>query len=216
MATEPYRFVKAEPQFYRPGKSPQLIEVPAMRFFWMNGSGAPEDCCYQNAVAVLYSLSYTVKMSKMSGSTPPGYFEYSVAPLEGFWSAANQSSSLHACTPEDRASWQWSAIIRQPDFVTDAVFAWALHTAAAKKPDLDFHTAELHCFTEGLCLQALHIGPYAEEPATLDKMAAYMEANGLVPDYENGRRHHEIYLGDPRRTAPQRLKTILRLPVRRA
>lgn len=208
--SEKLDFKRDYKDLYLPGADPVLIEVPPIRAILVDGLGAPESASYQEAMQLLYSLSFTIKMSKMKGKQPQGYRDYVVPPLEGFWDMGER--------PFDRAAreqWQWTSMIRQPEFVTQPVFDWAVGEASKKKPNLDFSRARLADVEEGLCVQAMHIGPYSEEPATMARLEAYMADHGLVPDHSTQRRHHEIYLSDPRKTAPQRLKTVLRVPVRR-
>ena len=208
-------YKKAYPDLYLPGKAPALVDVPPMPFFMLAGSGAPEDAQYQNAVSALYAVSYTIKMSKMGKAQPEGYFEYSVPPLEGLWGGAANGQ------PGGRKAWKWISMIRQPEFVTPELAGWAQGEAARKNPELDFSALQFSYYHEGLCVQAMHHGPYADEPATLAKMAAFCHEEGLAEAIgvrdENGiaRWHHEIYLGDPRRTAPEKLRTVLRCPVAR-
>jgi hypothetical protein len=207
---EKFDYKKEYRDLYLPKETPALIEVPPICYLMVDGVGAPEGENYQQAMGVLYALSFTIKMSRMSGCAPEGYFEYVVPPLEGLWDSAGD-----ALAP-DRSRWRWTSMIRQPEFVTPAVFEWARETAAKKKPELDFSHARLAWYKEGLCAQAMHIGPYAEEPATLRRLAEFIEQQGYVDDCSPQRRHHEIYLSDPRRTAHARLKTVLRHPVRPA
>lgn len=203
-------FVKGEKELYSPKAEPALIDVPPMTFFMVDGQGNPneEGGAYKQAVGLLYALSYTVKMSKMGGWQPEGYFEYSVAPLEGLWQMADNMPGVDS---EHKELFQWTAMIRQPDFVTEEVYRWALAEVLRKKK-LDASAVRLQAYTEGRCVQCLHTGPYDAEPATVARMEAFMEANGVVGDYKH-RRHHELYLKDPSRTAPEQLKTILRIPV---
>lgn len=204
-------YKKEYKNLYMPGKRPAVIQVPPMVFAAVDGCGAPESPCYQNAVSVLYSLAYTIKFSKMSGSAPQGYFEYVMPPLEGLW------ESGAAGNLSQRTDWRWSAMIRQPEFVTPDAFAQFVEEAAAKKPELDFSVLRLWQWEEGLCAQAMHHGPYAEEPATVQKIHQFIEETGYALDQDDTlRRHHEIYLSSPTRTAPQNLRTVLRLPIRKA
>ena len=173
----------------------------------VDGRGAPEEPSYQEAVSLLYSVAFTIKMSKRNGSQPEGYFDYVVPPLEGLWNCSEEG--VHP----DRSRWVWTSLLRQPEFVTGEVFRWAVAQAARKKPELDYARVRLEPYGEGLCVQMLHMGPYSREQETVDTLAAFLEREGLV--YDHGRRHHEIYLSDPRRCAPERLKTVLRLPVKR-
>lgn len=204
-------YKKAQRSLYLPGRSPSLIEVPALPFIMVDGAGDPnaEGGAYQQALSLLYALSFTIKMSRLEKEAPAGYFDYVVPPLEGLWRQAGGGPVDYA----RKEDFLWTAMIRQPDFVTPLVFAWACERIASKK-GLDPSPARLEIYHEGLCVQCMHWGPYDEEPATLDRLAAFMAAQGLTPDDSPTRRHHEIYLSDPRRTQPQRLKTVLRLPVK--
>lgn len=205
-------FVKGEKALYAPKAEPALLEVPPMRFFMADGVGDPNEAggAFQQAVSLLYGLAYTVRMSAKSGQAPQGYFEYTVAPLEGLWSMADNEPGVDFARKHRFA---WTVMIRQPAFVTEAVFTWAKAELARKKKR-DAADARLAEYAEGLCVQCMHIGPYAAEPATVARMEAYMVAHGLVPDYAS-RRHHELYVQDPARVAPEKLKTILRIPVRK-
>lgn len=210
--SEKLDFKKAYKDLYLPGKAPALVQVPPMVFMLVDGAGAPEDSAYQNSTGALYTLAFTIKMSKMNGTQPPGYQDFVVPPLEGLW--ATSSGRFDA----ERAAWRWTSMLRQPEFVTPEVFEAAKAQAAAKKPELDFSAVRLQRWEEGLCVQALHLGPYSTETDTLEMMEAFMGKNGLAPDFEPaseglGRRHHELYLNDPRRTAPDKLRTVLRQPV---
>jgi len=203
-------FVKGEKELYAPKSEPALINVPPMKFFMIDGQGNPNEAggAYMQAVSLLYALSYTVKMSKMGDWQPDGYFEYSVAPLEGLWQMADDVPGVDY---EHKELFQWTAMIRQPDFVTEEVYRWALSEALRKKK-MDASAVLLKTYDEGRCVQCMHTGPYDTEPATVARMEAFMRANGVVGDYKH-RRHHELYLKDPNRTAPEKLKTILRIPV---
>jgi hypothetical protein len=204
----PFDFKKEYKDLYMPKSAPVLIDVPAMNFIMIDGCGDPNGIEYQNAVGTLYALSYAIKMSKMGGNQPAGYFEYVVPPLEGLWWCAGDVFDFNR-----RDSWLWISMIRQPEFVTGKVFTWAMETAKKKKPEFDYGKARLETFIEGLCVQMMHIGPYADEPATMAQLHGFVEQNKLKNAAGTERKHHEIYLGDPRKTAPERLKTVLRLPV---
>jgi hypothetical protein len=206
----PFDFKKEYKDLYMPKSAPLLINVPAMNFIMLEGRGDPDGIEYQNAVGTLYSLSYAIKMSKMGGNQPEGYFEYVVPPLEGLWWCDGGAYDLSR-----RDSWCWISMIRQPEFVTDEVFVWAVETANKKKPGLDYGKARLATFGEGLCVQMMHTGPYADEPETLARLHEFIEQNNLKNATGIERKHHEIYLSDPRKTAAEKLKTVLRLPVER-
>lgn len=208
----PLDFKKEEKRFYLPPAHPVLADVPEMNFFMVDGEGDPNEPegAYQHAVELLYALSYAVRMGGKKRTFPvPGYREYVVPPLEGLW---------WGCEPEapvSKKDFRWISMIRQPGFVTQETLAYAQEQVAMKKPHLDTEAGRLDSFREGLCVQCLHTGPYDDEPATLDRMRSFMEQETLLPDMEGLRTHHEIYLSDPRKTPPERLKTILRIPVRR-
>ena len=205
-------YKKSEKHLYLP-KGPAIVQVPEMVFFTVEGRGDPNTSpAYQEAMEILYGLSFTVKMSKMGGETPEGYFDYVVPPLEGLWWTDDPGFDGRA--PADKSEFRWLSLIRQPDFVTEEVFAWAWDKLAAKKPDLDLSAARFLRWEEGLCAHVLHIGTYDDEPETIAKLDAFIAEQGYVPDLSDTRRHHEIYLSDPRRTAPEKLKTLIRHPVR--
>jgi hypothetical protein len=207
-------YIKAFPELYAPGTQPSLVDVPEMIFFQVDGCGNPNDPEgeYARAVELLYALAYTIKMSIKSGSAPEGYFEYTVPPLEGLWWFGDDAVDVLTA---DKQQYKWTSMIRQPEFVTNEVFEWAAGEVRHSKK-LDTSRARLARFREGLCVQCMHIGPYAQEPATVEKINAYAAENGLLCDLSEARKHHEIYLGDPRRSAPEKLRTVLRHPVRRA
>lgn len=197
-------YKKEYKDLYLPPKKPVRIQVPKIQYLMIDGQGAPEGESYQEAISLLYSVAFTIKMSKMSGSQPEGYFDYVVPPLEGLWNCSEKGYD------PDRNQWKWTSLLRQPEFVTQEVFRQAADQAAKKKPELDCARLRLETYDEGLCVQMLHTGPYSREQETIDTLAAFLEKEGLA--YDHSRRHHEIYLSDPRRCAPERLKTVLRLP----
>lgn len=207
-------YKKSEKYLYLP-KGPAIVQVPEMAFFAVEGQGDPNTSpAYQEALEILYGLSFTVKMSKIGGDLPEGYFEYVVPPLEGLW--WTEEPGFDGRAPADKSAFHWLSLIRQPEFVSEAVFAWARDQLAKKKPDLDLSAARFFRWEEGLCAHVLHVGPYDGEPATIEKLDAFLAEQGYVPDFSGQRRHHEIYLSDPRHTSPERLKTLVRHPVRRA
>ncbi len=190
-------FKKRDKKFYLPSQKPELIEIPEMNFMTIDGVGDPNGPEFQNAIAALYSLSYAIKMSPRAGENFAGYYDYGVAPLEGLWDGGAA-----------RADWTWTAMIRQPEFVTDDVFAWALKKVAAKKLEIDFSQAKLQKFAEGKCVQIMHVGPFATEKKSFDKMHEFRAAHDL--QLLSKIHHHEIYISDFRKTAPEKLKTVLR------
>lgn len=201
-------YKKEYKDLYLPRQNPMLIDMPPILFAMVEGIGAPDSEAYQNALGVLYSVSYSIKMSKMGNSTPDGYFDYVVPPLEGLWWWDTPGPEM---PPRD--TWRWVSMIRQPEFVTPEVFAEAVAAAKKKKPELDFSALRLETFHEGLCVQIMHIGPYSEEERSIAQLHAFIEQQGLRDETGTRRKHHEIYLGDPRKTAPEKLRTVLRLPV---
>ncbi len=213
-------YKQAYKELYQPAREPGLVTVPEILFLAVDGRGDPnqEGGAYQQALEALYALTFTVKMSKMGGRAPEGYFEYTVPPLEGLWWLADDADRGFFANKE---RYFWTSMIRQPEFVTEDVLCWAKEEVQKKKPHLDISKARLLSFAEGLCVQVLHLGPYDAEPETLARMNAYVKENGLENDIgaplPGGmrRRHHEIYLGDPRKSSPEKLKTVLRHPVKR-
>lgn len=209
-----FDFKKEYKEFYLPKRTPELVSVPPMTFVAMRGEGDPnvEGGAYKEAVGVLYAIAYTIKMSKMGDHRIDGYYDFVVPPLEGFW----WQPGVEGVDFANKATFHWIAAIRLPDFVTPEEFAWA-QTEAARKKGLDTTAAELLTIDEGLCAQIMHLGPYDDEPATVALLDAFIAERGLendMSDTEAGRHHHEIYLSDPRRTVPEKLKTVLRHPVR--
>ena len=195
---------------YRPGRKPALITVPPMNYVAVRGKGDPnaEGGSYQQALQMLYGISFTIKMAPRSRHAIDGYFEYTVPPLEGFWKTAG--GSLFDPSRKDRL--EWISCIRLPEFATEDVLEWAKAEAARKKGSI-FDAAEFLTVDEGLCVQCMHLGPYDSEPATIEAIESFADEAGCAFDHSHGRLHHEIYLSDPRRTAAERLKTVIRIPV---
>jgi len=211
MADTVYDFKKTDKLLYQPGKDPVLIEVPALPFVMLDGAGDPNgNPDFETAVELLYGLSYTIKMSKKSGNQPEGYFDFVVPPLEGLWWVPDGHFSL-----TERGNWLWTLMIRLPDFVTESVFHSTRAALGKKKPALPTNRLRFESYREGLCIQALHVGPYATEPETMLKIEDLMTRMNLVSRLDSDGRHHEIYLSDPRKGDPAAMKTILRHPVAR-
>lgn len=209
---EKFDFKKEYRDLYTPKTEPSIVTVPEMKFIAVRGNGDPNTSAeYKQAMEILYGLSFTVKMSKMSGSQPDGYFEYVVPPLEGFWSV--DDCIFDGLNITDKNKFHWISVIRQPDFVTESVFEWA-RSEAEKKKKTDMSKAEFITVSEGLCVQSMHIGSYDSEPLTILKMREFAEKNGYSENLSDTRLHHEIYLSDPRRCAPERLKTVIRHPIK--
>lgn len=208
-------YKKAYKELYMPKTKPAIVDVPEMRFIMVDGAGDPNSSpAYQHAMDVLYGLSFTIKMSKMNDTQPEGYFEYVVPPLEGlWWVEGEQFDGLHIT---DKSAFCWTSMIRQPEFVTQSVFEDALATLQNKKPTLDLACARFVTWKEGLCAQIMHIGPYDDEPATIAILERFIAEAGYRTDMTSGRKHHEIYLSDPRKTAPEKRKTVIRHPIVKA
>lgn len=205
-------YKKAEKHLYLP-KGPAIVEVPEMVFFAVDGRGDPNTApAYREAMELLYGLSFTVKMSKMGGEEPPGYFDYVVPPLEGLWWTA--APAFDGRPASDKSGFFWTSMIRQPDFVTEEVFRWACECLAKKKPGLDVSKARFWRWEEGLCAHLLHTGPYDGEGPSIERLEAFIAEQGYAQDFSERRRHHEIYLSDPRRTAAEKLRTVIRHPVK--
>lgn len=204
-----FDFKKEYRDLYLPPDQPMIVEVPEMKFIMVEGSGDPSGQEYAQSVELLYALSYAIKMSKMDGNPPEGYFEYSVPPLEGLWDCDGSGFN------PDRESWKWVSMIRQPDFVNEEVFQAAAEKVRKSKPELGISKARLTVYNEGLSVQAMHHGPYSGEQATIDRIVETIAKENLIDACGTERWHHEIYLSDPRRTTPEKLKTVLRHPVNR-
>ena len=207
-----FDYKKEYKEFYMPEKKPAIIEVPAMNYVSVRGQGDPneEEGAYKQAIELLYGIAFTIKMSKKGDHQIEGYFDYVVPPLEGFW----WQDGVDGVDYAHKENFHWISAIRLPDFVTKDDFDWAVAEAAQKKKT-DYSKVEFLIVEEGLCVQCMHIGSYDDEPATIEMMHAYIEEQGYMPDITDQRRHHEIYLSDARKAAPEKLKTVIRHPIRR-
>lgn len=207
-------YKKEYKDLYQPKTKPSIIEVPEMIFIAIDGEGNPNSCPeYKAAIEVLYGLSYAIKMSKMNGTQPAGYFEYVVPPLEGLWQV--DGVDFDGMNVTDKDKFKWISMIRQPEFVTEEVFEQAKLVLKKKKPALDLSKARLMKMTEGLCVQIMHKGSYDDEPASIEQMKRFLDENGYIEDFSEGRFHHEIYLSDPRKSSPDKLKTVIRHPIKK-
>ncbi|MEQ8200548.1 MAG: GyrI-like domain-containing protein [Syntrophomonadaceae bacterium] len=212
-------YKKKYKDLYQPKAVPTIVDVPKMKFIMIDGKGNPNDESgeYVKAVELLYGLSYTIKMSNKSGNAPSDFFEYVVPPLEGLW--WTEIDRPFDTSQKDKLI--WTAMIRQPEFVTDEVFKWAVDVLKQRKPKIDTAKARLEEFTEGLCVQMMHFGSYDTEAATVKAIDDFAASNGYLNAIsETGpdgtiRRHHEIYLSDPRKVAPEKIKTVIRHPIRK-
>ena len=204
-----FDYKKEYKEFYLPPKTPGIVTVPAMNFLAVRGQGDPNeaDGAYKEALGMLYAVAYTIKMSKQK---PDGYFEYVVPTLEGLW----WQEGIHGVDYAHKKEFQWISLIRLPEFVTKEVFDRAIREATEKKQQ-DFSAVAFFSWEEGLCVQCMHLGPYDDETATVAAMEEYDKAQGYEADFGEKRFHHEIYLSDVRRCRPERLKTVIRHPIRR-
>ena len=207
-----FDFKKEYREFYLPKDQPSVVEVPPMNYIAVRGKGNPnrEDGEYKQSIGLLYGIAYAVKMSKMTDYRMEGYFDFVVPPLEGFW----WQDGTEGIDYSRKDDFQWISCIRLPDFVRERDFCWAVSEASRKKGS-DFSKAEFVRIHEGLCVQCMHIGPYDAEPATVHRMHAFLEPGGYLLDFSDQRRHHEIYLSDVRKAAPEKLKTVIRHPIQR-
>lgn len=200
-------YKRDEPHLYRPGEAPQIVDVPTLRFLQVDGEGDPNGPEFAKAVEALYSLSYAVRMSHKSANVPDGYYEYTVYPLEGVWGLVDTTKPA-----TDKSNFSYTLMIRQPDFLTEEGFAGFRELISRKKPNPYLDRVRFEPVSERLCCQALHRGPFDDEPATIARMEAHCAAEG----YERASKfHREIYLSDPRRTEPAKARTVLRFAVRR-
>lgn len=208
-----FDYKKEYKEFYLPPKKPGIVTVPAMNFLAVRGKGDPneEGGLYKQALGMLYAVAFTIKMSKLGKHQLVGYFDYVVPPLEGLW----WQDGVQGVDYTHKERFQWISMIRLPEFVTREAFDWAIGEATEKKQQ-DFSPVEFFAWEEGLCVQCMHIGPYDNEPATVAAMEEYAKAQSLELDFGKNRFHHEIYLSDVRRCKPERLKTVIRQPVKKA
>jgi hypothetical protein len=195
---------------YKPSaKKVEVVDVPALRFAMIDGKiepghGPGSSPAFQQALEVLYGISYSLKfMSKLRKENP---IDYTVMALEALWWV--EQGEFDITRPDN---WYWTAMIMQPEHISDGMFQEALGQMDQKKPELNLKGLRFETFHEGLSMQIMHIGPYAAEPETIARMESFARQNG----FRYRGKHHEIYIGDPRRSAPEKLKTVLRHPIAR-
>lgn len=208
-----FDYKKEYKEFYSPKNKPSIVEIPKMNYIAVRGKGNPnaEDGEYKKSIGLLYAIAFTIKMSYKGSYKIDGYFEYVVPPLEGFWWQDGNKNSIDY---NDKESLNFISVIRLPDFVTKKDFDWAIEEATNKKKQ-DFSKVEFLTYDEGVCVQCMHIGSYDNEPATVELMHRYMTENGYELDITDTRLHHEIYLSDPRRCDVNKLKTVIRHPIKK-
>ena len=207
-----FDFKKEYKEFYMPKDRPQIVDVPRANYIAVRGKGDPNEAggAYQRAISVLYAVAYTLKMSYKTDYLIEGFYDYVVPPLEGFWRQEGSDGIDYA----HKENFCWISVIRLPDFITEKDFEWAVKTAEKKKKT-DCSEAEFLTVDEGLCVQMMHLGPYDDEPASVALMNKYIAEHGYQNDMSDSRLHHEIYLSDARKTVPEKLKTVIRHPVRK-
>lgn len=207
-----FDFKKEYKEFYMPAKKPAIIEIPTMNYIAVKGKGDPneEGGDYKKSIEQLYAVAYTIKMSKMGDHRMEGYFDFVVPPLEGFW----WQEGINGVDYSMKDKFNFISVIRLPDFVTESEFEWAVKEAEVKKK-IDLSNVEFFTYDEGLCVQCMHIGPFEDEPATVSLMHEYMGKEGYDLDITDLRYHHEIYLSDFRKTSPEKLKTVIRHPIKK-
>lgn len=207
-----FDYKKEYKEYYMPPKKPSIVEVPQMNYVAVRGNGDPneENGEYKESIGLLYGIAFTIKMSYKGNHKIDGYFEYIVPPLEGFW----WQDGIDGIDYAHKENFNFISVIRLPDFVTKADFDWAV-AEATKKKKTDFSKVEFLAYNEGLCVQCMHIGPYDDEPATIAAMHEYAEQNGYELDITDTRYHHEIYLSDPRKCDLNKLKTVVRHPIKK-
>lgn len=207
-----FDYKKEYKEFYMPKNKPCIVEIPRMNYIAVRGKGNPneENGDYKTTIGLLYGIAYTIKMSYKGTHKIEGFFEYVVPPLEGLW----WQDDIAGMDYNRKEDMHFISMIRLPDFVTEEDFAWAVEEAAKKKKQ-DFSRVEFFTYDEGICVQCMHIGPYDDEPATVEAMHTYANSNGYELDITDTRYHHEIYLSDPRKCDASKLKTVIRNPVRK-
>lgn len=207
-----FDFKKEYKELYKPKDKPSIINVEKANFIAVRGVGDPnaENSEYKQSISLLYPIAYAIKMSKKGDYKIDGYFDFVVPPLEGFW----WQEGIKGVDYANKDSFNFISLIRMPDFVTKEVFEWAIEETTRKKKE-DFSKVEFFTYDEGLCVQCMHIGPYNDEPITVEAMHEYMIEQGYELDITDERFHHEVYISDVRKTSPEKLKTVLRYPIKK-
>jgi hypothetical protein len=203
MSIDPKEILK---QYYSPSvKQPQIITIPPLNYLMIDGHGDPNtDPSYATSVSALYTLAYTLKFGLKGTGTP----DFKVFPLQGLWWAADMNTFLTG----EKSAWDWTMMIGQPEWITGENIDKAKEKAAVKVEKSVLAKVRFETYDEGLVVQLMHIGPYSAEGPNIARMHAFAREQG----YDLSGKHHEIYLGNPQRTAPEKLKTIIRQPIRKA
>lgn len=207
-----FDFKKEYKELYKPKDKPSIINVEKANFIAVRGVGDPnaENSEYKQSISLLYPIAYAIKMSKKGDYKIDGYFDFVIPPLEGFW----WQEGIKGVDYANKDSFNFISLIRMPDFVTKEVFEQAIEETTRKKKE-DFSKVEFFTYDEGLCVQCMHIGPYNDEPITVEAMHEYMIEQGYELDITDERFHHEVYISDVRKTSPEKLKTVLRHPIKK-
>ena len=207
-----FDFKKEFKEFYMPKNKPEIVNVPKANYIAVRGKGNPneEGGAYQHAISILYAVAYTLKMSYKTDYKIEGFFEYVVPPLEGFW----WQDDVVGVDYTNKSAFNWISVIRLPDFITEKDFAWAVQTATKKKK-IDCSPAEFLTIDEGLCVQIMHQGSFDSEPATVALLEDYLKEQGYENNINEQRLHHEIYISDARKVAPEKWKTVIRHPIKK-
>ena len=225
-----FDFKKEYKEFYMPKNKPEIVKITPMNYVAVRGKGNPnvEGGDYQQAISILYAVAYTLKMSYKTDYKIEGFFEYVVPPLEGFWwqgeqhpvdaemrtDRAGRRENIKGIDYSNKDTFNWISVIRLPDFITEKDFAWAVQTATEKKK-IDCSLAEFLTIDEGLCVQIMHQGSFDSEPATVALLEDYLKEQGYENDINEQRLHHEIYMSDARKVAPEKWKTVIRHPIKK-
>ena len=225
-----FDFKKEYKEFYMPKNKPEIVKIPPMNYVAVRGKGNPNVECgdYQQAISILYAVAYTLKMSYKTDYKIEGFFEYVVPPLEGFWWQGEQHpvdaemrtdrtdrrENVKGIDYSNKDTFNWISVIRLPDFITEKDFAWAVQTATKKKK-IDCSLAEFLTIDEGLCVQIMHQGSFDSEPATVALLEDYLKEQGYENNINEQRLHHEIYMSDARKVAPEKWKTVIRHPIKK-
>ena len=225
-----FDFKKEYKEFYMPKNKPEIVKIPPMNYVAVRGKGNPNVECgdYQQAISILYAVAYTLKMSYKTDYKIEGFFEYVVPPLEGFWWQGEQHpvdaemrtdrtdrrENVKGIDYSNKDTFNWISVIRLPDFITEKDFAWAVQTATKKKK-IDCSPAEFLTIDEGLCVKIMHQGSFDSEPATVALLEDYLKEQGYENNINEQRLHHEIYMSDARKVAPEKWKTVIRHPIKK-
>lgn len=207
-----FDYKKEFKEFYRPKTKPEIITIPEMKFIAVKGKGNPNDAEgeYSKSISLLYGVAYTLKMSYKTDYEIEGFFQYVVPPLEGLW----WIEGLKGMDYKRKADFSFISLIRIPDFISEEDVNWAIDQVSRKKK-VDYSSVYFMTYDEGLVVQCMHIGPYDDEPRTVNEMTNFILDNGYEHDFSS-RYHHEIYISDPRKANLENLKTVIRHPIRRS